>query len=123
MTRIVFVLLITVLTGCAGTRHVGIIETGILRTGLSQDAFVKAWGPPDKTSTTLGQDSFSFSARSFRGVRARHGKRPLEVWEYKSREATLVFDQRKLVQWQTGKSVQELRDSAYSQENAPAAPQ
>lgn len=71
---------------------------------------------PDKTYT-IPSDEFSSFTAGWGGYKYAYsggagyfkGKVPLDVWEYKEKEITLVFHGYRLIAWKTEKSREELK--------------
>jgi len=103
-------------SGCAMQRHREYVREGLLVSGLNRNAFLKEWGMPDKTYTIPSDEFTSFTA-GWGGTQYGHsggagyfkGKVPLDVWEYKQKDVTLIFHGLRLIAWKTEKSREELK--------------
>lgn len=86
---ILIVLFLGLLLGCVTARHREYIRNGMLVTGLTQKAFLKEWGPPDKTGAALSHEYTQFRGSWGDwggGAGFFRGRSPLDVWTYEKRE-------------------------------------
>ena len=82
------------------SRHRTQVREGFLTRGLHRAAFLKEWGPPNRTFTVPAEAPV-LRVHPFGGS----WERPVyEVWEYQARATCLVFDGVRLVSWQTGRT-------------------
>ena len=89
------------LLGCAMERHREQVRQGFLTRGLHRDAFVKEWGPPNRTFTLPG-DKPVFRYNAWTGGAWTY---PVyEIWEYQAKAICLAFDGVRLVSWETGRT-------------------
>ena len=109
-------LFMLVMSSCAMQRHRQYIRDGLLVSGLNRNAFLKEWGMPDKTYT-IPSDEFTSFTSGWGGSQYYHsggatyfkGKVPLDVWEYKEKDITLVFHGYRLIAWKTEKTREEIK--------------
>jgi len=99
-------------SGCIMQKHRRYVRDGLLVVGLNREAFLKEWGFPDRTYSISSDEFSSFTAGwggYGGGLGYFKGKIPLDVWEYKKKEVTLVFHGLRLIAWKTEKSREELK--------------
>jgi len=92
-------------------KHRQQIRNGLLTVGLNREAFLKEWGMPDKTYPISSDEVTKFSAlwgSNLGGAGFFKGKVPLDVWEYREKEVTLIFNGVELISWKTEKTTKEL---------------
>lgn len=86
----------------------------VLQPGLSRITFERAWGLPEKTAMVSGEEIMQagFGHKPFRGQTGNFykGKLLYETWIYEKRGVTLLFQNKRLVNWVTDKTVKELND-------------
>src|SRR5438552_19012492 len=92
------VLIATLGPSCAIDRQREQIRTGLLTQGLHRQAFLAEWGLPTKTSTLSGDDTTRVGWADGAGFFFK-GRAIYDVWEYRDREVTLVFERMRLVTW------------------------
>jgi hypothetical protein len=105
----IVVCLVLFVTACAGMRHRDTVRAGILKAGTTQQAFLDVWGPPDSTRNIVSdteEKRLEFSR--FGGFYGRSNT-TYEIWEYKRREVTLIFQRERLSGWKTDKTTEQLR--------------
>lgn len=92
-------------------RHSRYVRSGILTTGVSKQAFLDVWGPPDTATTAMSDE---FMSANFTGFKRGFfkGRTVLEVWIYKSIGIKLLFNKNRLTAWHTDRSVSELKAAA-----------
>ena len=101
-------LLVTVACGSL-PRQMAQVRSGLLTSGLHQEAFVKEWGLPYRTLSQSADQVVSEGSWVILGGRTFTGTRIYDSWEYRDRGVTLLFYGHRLVAWQTDKTVEELR--------------
>jgi hypothetical protein len=98
------------LLACAAQRDRDTVKQGLLVRGVRQQAFIDVWGPPERTSTRIGEDrldaGWGWGGQSGYFFK---GRTTYEVWEYPARGVTLVFYGKTLATWKTDKTTSELR--------------
>jgi hypothetical protein len=96
------------LLACAAQRDRDTVKQGLLLRGVRQQAFIDVWGPPERTSTRIGEDRLD-AGWGGQGGYFFKGRATYEVWEYPARGVTLVFYGKTLATWKTDKTTSELR--------------
>jgi len=106
----IFLLLIGCQSGME--KHREQARQGLLTLGLNRDAILAEWGLPDRTSV-MSSDEFMQISAGWGGGSGRFGffkgRVMLDVWDYESKDTTLVFQGLRLIGWKTGKTVKELQ--------------
>ena len=118
LSPLLLLVIVILVFGCIMEKHKSYVRRGILVTGLNRGAFLKVWGPPDRTYTITSEEFSSLRAGwgdYGGGVGYFKGKVPLNVWVYKEKETELVFYGVRLIAWKTEKSVEELKGSTRPQ--------
>ena len=111
--RIVLLALAASLASCyVGEQRT--IHSGKLEPEISQNAFVRQWGFPERTLSLVNEEQ----------LRARWGdatpqdlfrkRGPLDLWVYSKPAAELVFDDGDLIAWKTDQTATQLRGFADS---------
>jgi hypothetical protein len=95
------------LLACAGMRDRDTVRQGLLVSGVRQQAFIDVWGPPERTSTMIGEDRLD--AKWGVGGYLFKGRAAYDVWEYPARGVTLVFYRGTLATWKTDRTTSELK--------------
>jgi hypothetical protein len=123
LLAMMFLVSLLLIIGCAMERHKKQIKDGLLTVGLNRNAFLTVWGMPDKTYV-IKSDAFSKTEASsilvdrtaIDGFKSFTGSVPLDVWEYKEKEVTLIFNGIVLVGWKTEKTRKEILWEAQGRE-------
>ena len=110
------------LTACANNRPESTPYI-ILQPGIARITFERAWGLPEKTAMMSGEEIMQadFGHRPFKGQSGSFykGKRLYETWVYEKRGVTLLFHNKRLVNWVTDKTIKELNDYPSNRELPP----
>lgn len=117
MKKFAIICIISLLTiaGCGPLRKEhkdsSYVRSGILTTGVSKQAFLDVWGPPDTATTAMSDE---FMSANFTGFKRGFfkGRTVLEVWTYKSIGIELLFNKHRLAAWSTDRTVNELKAAA-----------
>ena len=105
-------ILIASLCGCGYMATNDELRQGILSTYMDRRSFLHVWGPPDRTYLIQGEKMYSAEFSSWisgGGASVYQKDKMYDVWEYKQKGTTLVFDGYYLINWKTDKTTQELR--------------
>lgn len=98
---VILALVLAMQLGCTVAKHQRIIHSGLLTSGLVQDAFLREWGIPSATYTATSEtDAMRFGFAYGNGYFSK-GKAVLEIWEYAGRGTSLAFSRGRLVSWRT----------------------
>ena len=106
--RLVLVILAASLTAC----YVGdqrLLRDGTLRADISQNAFLRAWGFPERTLSVISEEQLRARWGNAPPAQLFHERRPLDLWVYNTPPVELVFDDNDLVAWKTEQSAEQLR--------------
>src|SRR5713226_9826899 len=112
MKLAIALLMVAMLGGCLGVKNRELVCSGLLQIGISSDAFKQVWGLPTRTKVVSGDQIVSAGWGGGTGGFYK-GKSHFQIWAYEDRGVELAFStrDRKLVGWDTKKSVQELAAS------------
>jgi len=106
--HLVLLALAASLTAC----YVGdqrLLGDGTLRTDISQNAFLRAWGYPDRTLGIVSEEQLRARWGSAPSAQLFQERRPLDLWIYQTPPVELVFDDGDLVAWKTEQTAEQLR--------------
>jgi len=106
--HLVLVILAASLTAC----YVGdqrLLRDGTLRADISQNAFVRSWGFPERTLSVISEEQLRDRWGKAPPAELFQERRPLDVWVYQTPPVELVFDDGDLVAWKTEQSAEQLR--------------
>jgi len=108
---IVLLLLATGLAACyAGEQRT--IHNGILEPEISQNAFVRQWGFPERTLSLVNEDQLRARWGDATPSQLFRDRGPLDLWVYTKPPAELVFDDGDLIAWKTDQTTDQLRAAA-----------
>ena len=94
--------------GCAMSQQRQEIRSGLLRSGIHQEAFLAEWGTPVRAYSQMGEQVLKKGLLPT-SRRVRSEQRLYDTWEYPDLGVTLLFYGYRLVGWFTEKTVEELR--------------
>jgi hypothetical protein len=106
--HVLLVALVASLTAC----YVGdqrLLGDGTLRADISQNAFLRAWGFPERTLSVISEEQLRARWGNAPPAQLFHERRPLDLWVYNTPPVELVFDDNDLVAWKTEQSAEQLR--------------
>lgn len=104
--------LFSVLAGCGYMAATDELQQGIISSYMDRRSFLSVWGPPDRTYLIQGEKMYTAEFSSWitgGGASVIQKEKMYDVWEYKGKGTTLIFDGYYLVNWKTDKTTQELR--------------
>jgi hypothetical protein len=105
------------LTGCLGGCYVGeqrTIHSGKLEADISQNAFVRQWGFPERTLSLVNEEQLRARWGDATPQQLFHNRGPLDLWVYARPRAELVFDDGDLIAWKTDETADQLHAFADS---------
>ena len=106
--HVILLALVASLTAC----YVGdqrLLGDGTLRADISQNAFLRAWGFPERTLSVISEEQLRARWGSAPPAQLFRERRPLDLWVYNTPPVELVFDDNDLVAWKTEQSAEQLR--------------
>ena len=88
------------------------ISKGILEPDISQNAFVRQWGFPERTLSLVNEEQLRARWGDATPPQLFHDRGPLDLWVYAKPPAELVFDDGDLIAWKTDQTADQLRAAA-----------
>jgi hypothetical protein len=107
--RLVFLLS---LAGSLAACYVGeqrTIHNGKLEPDISQNAFVRQWGFPERTMSLVSEEQLRARWGEATPPQLFRNRGPLDLWIYAKPPAELVFDDADLIAWKTDQTTDQLR--------------
>ena len=108
LRHVILLALISSITAC----YVGdqrLLGDGTLHTDISQNAFLRAWGFPERTTSVISEEQLRARWGNAPPAQLFRERRPLDLWVYNTPPVELVFDDGDLVAWKTEQSAEQLR--------------
>ena len=103
------------LSVCLGACYAGeqrAIHNGNLEAEISQNAFVRQWGFPQRTLSLVNEEQLRTRWGDATPAQLFRGRGPLDLWIYAKPPAELVFDDGDLIAWRTDQTPDQLRAAA-----------
>ena len=90
------------------------IHSGKLEAEISQNAFVRQWGFPQRTLSLVNEEQLRARWGDATPRELFRNRGPLDLWVYAKPPAELVFDDGDLIAWKTDQTADQLRAFADS---------